>query len=425
MSKPLVDLPYPTLGALLGALSPKEFFNEWWEERPGVWSAGAPAERQSFRREDWRELALAARALNDGTVEILKGGPGSKRPSAERIDEGFGAGASVRVFKVQRVWPYLAQVCKDLQWELGFKVSANMYVTPEGRQGLDAHADSHDVLVVQMAGKKDWEIFGSPYALPVEYRAPMVFEEAQKRDHRGDEFGGRSYKDRDVGPPVLTCSLSPGDLLYIPRGFVHQAVASHDTSVHVTIGVHSTTWADILALGVAQESRMEPSLRETVPPGSHRVAAPREYVDGELRRRGAALIERIHGEALMLESASRFAASMSGAPPGEGAAEIDSEGGKKDPLPPAQPEPAFDTSRAYRLAHDAYVSFGGNAVTARSLRRPALVESFPLPLRAPFDRLIQGHSVSTSNLAPLTPRSAEVFLARLVSARILVPEAGS
>lgn len=162
--------------------------------------------------------------------------------------------------------------------------------------------------------------------MPLDFHPPLIFEEPRKRDHHGDGFGARSYKGVDIGRPLVQCTLSPGDLLYIPRGFVHQAVASHGTSVHVTIGVHATTWGDLLGLAVAQESRADASLRETLPPGATRTAAPREFIEDELRRRGARLMERIHGEALMLETAARFNAATNLPNPGSVATDSDHRG---------------------------------------------------------------------------------------------------
>jgi len=415
MSKPIADLPFPALAELLGSLSPARFFEEHWERALSLLPARSAGEREPFRRQDWRDLAHAARGRGDMTVEILQTGRPRKPESDVEIDAAFHEGASVRIIRVQRVWPFLDQLCQALQWELGFRVSANLYVTPEARQGLDVHADSHDVIVVQMAGGKDWEIFGSPYPLPIDYRAPFVFEERGPRDHRGDEFGGRGYKDQDVGPRLLECSLSPGDLLYVPRGFVHKAVASRGVSVHVTIGLHSTTWGDLLALAVAQESRTEPSLRETLPPGATRVAAPREFVEGELRTRGGRLFERIHGEAVMLETASRFAAART---PSNQSSIVDSDhtaAGSSQESVAAE----FDASALYSIAPDAYITFGAEAIDVRTLRAAGLVHTFPALFRPVFDALVQGRVVSPSNLSPLTQRSGEVLLSRLAKAGIV------
>ena len=422
MAKPLIDLPFPSLDQLIGSVSSARFFEESWERSPARFPARSPEDREGFRRPVWEDLAKAALKLDPASVEVIHEGRPGKARVEETIGAGFDQGASVRVIQVQRVWPFLDQLCRSLQRELGFKVGGNLYVTPEGRQGLEAHSDSHDVFVVQMAGRKDWEIWGSPYVLPVEYRAPMVFEEGRRRDHRGDGFGGRGYRGEDVGPSLLECSLDAGDLLYVPRGFVHQAVASHGTSVHVTIGIHATTWGDLLALAAAQESRTEASLRETVPPGATRVAPGRKFVEGELRRRGSRVLDRLHGDALFLETAARFAAASAGSESPGPATDSDQAAGPSASSEPhaEKSEAAFDPAARYRLAPDGYVSFGPREIDLRSLRRGA-VQTLPLAFKPLVDSLIHGEDVCASAAPPLTQRSAEVLFARLVGAGILVP----
>jgi len=426
MTKPLLDLPFPALEGLLGSTSPAGFFDESWERSPAFFAARSSADREAYRSIDWRDLARASIELEEESVEVIRAGRPSRVKREEAIEAGFDEGASVRIFRVQRVWPFLEDLCRSLQWELGFKVSANLYVTPEGRQALDVHSDSHDVLVVQMAGRKDWEIRGSPYSLPVEFRAPMVFEEGRRRDHRGDEFGGRGYKGQDGGPTLLECSLNPGDLLYVPRGFLHQAVASHGTSVHVTIGIHATTWGDLLALAAAQESRTEMSLRETLPPGATRVSPPRDFVEAQLRERSGRLFERLHGEALLLETAARFAASSvdTKAPgtlpdgdqvePAETVVAV-AEAGASNPVA------GFDPAGRYRLARDGHVAFRRELIDLRSLRRSATVHTLPIAFKPVVDSLVQGLEVCASSAPPLTPRSSEVLFSRLLGAGILVP----
>jgi hypothetical protein len=50
----------------------------------------------------------------------------------------------------------------------------------------------------------------------------------------------------DPGPPVDELTLAPGDTLYIPRGWPHEAVAQEEDSLHVTVGVHPPTRMDAL-----------------------------------------------------------------------------------------------------------------------------------------------------------------------------------
>jgi ribosomal protein L16 Arg81 hydroxylase len=41
-----------------------------------------------------------------------------------------------------------------------------------------------------------------------------------------------------IGKPVLEVTLTPGDVLYLPRGFVHEAVAQDSSSSHITVSTY-------------------------------------------------------------------------------------------------------------------------------------------------------------------------------------------
>ena len=51
-----------------------------------------------------------------------------------------------------------------------------------------------------------------------------------------------------IGKPALEVTLEPGDVLYLPRGFVHEAVAAHDAaSSHLTVSTYQQwSWYHLL-----------------------------------------------------------------------------------------------------------------------------------------------------------------------------------
>jgi hypothetical protein len=46
------------------------------------------------------------------------------------------------------------------------------------------------------------------------------------------------------GATVLDIVVEPGDTLYLPRGWLHEALTSDEDSLHLTIGVNVVTWLD-------------------------------------------------------------------------------------------------------------------------------------------------------------------------------------
>ena len=74
---------------------------------------------------------------------------------------------------------------------------------------------------------------------------------------------------------MLEVVLNAGDVLYMPRGTIHQATAMPDVhSLHVTVSTyHQNTWADALELAVVAAVRS--AAAESLPLRRGRAAPPR------------------------------------------------------------------------------------------------------------------------------------------------------
>jgi lysine-specific demethylase/histidyl-hydroxylase NO66 len=130
-----------------------------------------------------------------------------------RIYELFDGGATIVLQSLHRFWPPLTRLGRDLELALTHPVQVNAYITPPASQGLGVHHDDHDVFVLQVYGHKQWEV-GDP--------------------------------DGDRGDRLIVAELAPGDCLYIPQRFPHAARTTATASVHLTVGVVPTTWAEAL-----------------------------------------------------------------------------------------------------------------------------------------------------------------------------------
>ena len=164
-----------------------------------------------------------------------------------RVYERFRTGATIVLQGLQRYWPPLSRLARQLEIELTHPVQVNAYVTPASARGLAVHYDTHDVFVLQFAGSKGWAVHE-----PV-FEDPLVSQPWSAR--RGTP-----------GPPVLEVTLRAGDALYVPRGFPHSARAQDGISGHLTIGVVTTNWADVLRTAVDGIDD-ELGFRHALPPG--------------------------------------------------------------------------------------------------------------------------------------------------------------
>jgi JmjC domain len=121
--------------------------------------------------------------------------------------------------------PELGAFCRSLERTLGHPAQVNAYYTPRAAQGLPVHHDTHDVFVLQVSGEKRWLVYEPALELPLRNQKYTA------------EMGG-------PGEPVHDLVLRPGDMLYLPRGWLHQALTSDSDSLHLTVGVNVVTWLD-------------------------------------------------------------------------------------------------------------------------------------------------------------------------------------
>ncbi|MGW3111560.1 cupin domain-containing protein [Streptomyces sp. NPDC001091] len=189
----------------------------------------------------------------------------------------FADGATLVLQALQRTWAPVGDLCAGLSAELGHPVQANAYVTPPQSQGFDAHYDVHDVFVVQIQGSKRWLVHE-----PVH---PDPLRDQPWTDHR------TAVAEAAEGPAYIDTVLEPGDVLYLPRGWLHAARAKGEVSIHLTLGVHVWTryaLAEQLAEAALAALCEDPGTRASLPLGADATA---EAVDGVRERLAAAVAD--------------------------------------------------------------------------------------------------------------------------------------
>lgn len=129
-------------------------------------------------------------------------------------------GLSILLSGVHQDIPAVAALCAGMERRLSVPCGANLYASFGRESAFRPHADDHDVLVLQIAGQKQWQCFGK-----IADRPGIV-------DH--------------LPPPVWEDVLSPGDVLYVPRGDVHQASVTQDASLHLTLSLRRPRISDLL-----------------------------------------------------------------------------------------------------------------------------------------------------------------------------------
>jgi bifunctional lysine-specific demethylase and histidyl-hydroxylase NO66 len=204
------------------------------------------------------------RLAKDGVVLASKsytrpGGVGATigdQVDSARVLRLLAGGATVVLQAVHRTWQPLRGFTALLADELRHPVQVNAYITPSRAQGFAAHYDTHDVFVVQVAGTKRWRVHRPVIESPLESQ-PWT-------DHRAD------VAQAATADPVHDVELVPGDVLYLPRGWIHSAEANAETSLHLTFGVHPFTRIDVLR-AVLAEAEQDVAFRRSLPLGDPKV----------------------------------------------------------------------------------------------------------------------------------------------------------
>lgn len=143
----------------------------------------------------------------------------------DRVAAEWERGATIVLQGLHLHRPALGAFSRSLERTLGDPVQVNAYYTPRSAQGLPVHHDTHDVFVLQVAGAKRWLVY------------PPAFELPLKDQKYSPEMG-------EPGAATHDLALQPGDMLYLPRGWLHEALTSESDSLHLTVGVNVVTWLE-------------------------------------------------------------------------------------------------------------------------------------------------------------------------------------
>ena len=155
-------------------------------------------------------------------------------------------GATLIASRAHRQFPGLRRLCQQLQLLTGWRSQANLYLTRQGHQGFNPHFDSHEVLVLQLQGAKQFRLYAGGR------ETPLVSE----------HFEPGLYPPGEL---LESITLQAGDTLYIPAGVMHDAVALDGAdSLHVTIGLFPVCCADVLHEVIELATEQDRRLRAMV-----------------------------------------------------------------------------------------------------------------------------------------------------------------
>jgi hypothetical protein len=285
--------PERGLGWLVAPLGASRFLSEHWEQRPLTLGRGLPGYFGDLLTLGDIDHVLTANLLRVEDVQLTDAARALKpadysHPSGivdvARLYQHFADGSTIVLPQLHFRLPRLAALCRMLENELSARFQTNIYLTPGGAQGFKRHYDSHDVFILQIAGRKHWRLYNTPVALPL----------------RGQGFRPEAA---EAGEQTAAFTLEPGDVAYIPRGLMHEAESDDAMSLHVTVGVLARTWHDLFVEALSGVSLSDPAFRRSLPPGFMKAGFDR----ANARLHFTELLRRLEQQADVDAALDRFA----------------------------------------------------------------------------------------------------------------------
>ena len=138
----------------------------------------------------------------------------------ERVKGLLRQGASLVLNDIASLTPGIGAFADDMKRTFGAKVAANLYYSQQQVQAFKSHYDRHEVFAVQLYGQKKWRVYKGQATAPIEH--PAFYNVPQ------------ANYDRMKGPLDREFLMNPGDVIYLPRGQFHDALAVSGHSLHIT-----------------------------------------------------------------------------------------------------------------------------------------------------------------------------------------------
>lgn len=233
---------------LLGGLTPAQFLSQHWQKSPLLIRGALPDCGSPLEPDD-----LAGLACEEGIEARLveENGPDKAWQVSHGPfdDETFSrlptSGWSLLVQAVDHYVPEVAELLEAFDFVPSWRLDDVMvsYAPPGGSVG--AHVDQYDVFLLQVSGKRRWQLGGSPGD-----EASLI---------AGIDLRILENFSVEAGQEWV---LKPGDMLYLPPGVAHHGISESEDCMTFSIGFRApsadevvTSYADYIGEQLGDSQR--------------------------------------------------------------------------------------------------------------------------------------------------------------------------
>lgn len=245
----------PSFADIIAPVTEETFFSEYYDKKPLHIPGGAgklkglmewPVLTRLLNKSAiWSEQSLKLVIDREGIpssayCEMAQDRAGNmvQRPNAAKVMEILKQGATLVCNDIDTLTPELCGTSDAFEETFDAKVQVNLYCSWRQRQAFNSHFDTHDVFALHTEGEKMWRVYST--------RMPHSVRHAR---HRNEAYSDQVH-EQQRGPVLMEVQMTPGDVLYLPRGWYHDALAASGGTVHMAFGVTSVIGFDTIgALG--------------------------------------------------------------------------------------------------------------------------------------------------------------------------------
>lgn len=223
---------------LISPVRDDDFFQKFWEKAPCLIerkNAKYFSKLISFEKIDKMLINNHIEFTKNIDITSYKNGVRKTlnpegRATAPVVWENYANGCSIRLLNPQTFIPSIFAMNCSLQELFHCMVGSNVYLTPPNSQGFAPHYDDIEAFVLQIEGRKRWKLYNP-----------------RNKNEYLPRYSSENFKQSEIGKPILEKVLSPGDILYFPRGTIHQACTEPGFhSLHITLSVYQKqSFADL------------------------------------------------------------------------------------------------------------------------------------------------------------------------------------
>jgi hypothetical protein len=248
----------------------KADFIDRHHDKQHYFEAGAfenPSELFSWAK--MNDLIQRSKLWDDRTIELALDGkvlqpsqycrPGTDRygdpiqkPDAERVKHFLRNGATMVLDFLEGIDPDIQAVAQCVERLTGTSTSCNAFCSWQRVQGYGSHFDTMCVVAIQIEGEKTWNLYRGRVGNPV--MVPGL---------RAIDFTAEQH-EQQKGPLLEQIVARPGDVLYIPRGQYHDALATDTASLHLSFGATYLAGFSAVSL-LVQELQKDVFFRNRLP----------------------------------------------------------------------------------------------------------------------------------------------------------------